>query len=108
MDRRELAGGSLLNETWTKACLKRNQHTIEAGGPMLGRRALGAQSKLTIMLIEGHCSDVPIEGHFSNVPIEGHFSYVPIEGHYSNANRKALLSCQSKDPLLSLKIFIFL
>ena len=79
MDRRELAGGSCLNETWTKACLKGNQHAIEADGPMLSRRVLGAQSKLAITPIEGHFSDVPIEGHCSDVPIEGHCSDVPIE-----------------------------
>ena len=45
---------------------KGNQHAIEADGPMLGRRVLGAQSKLAIMPIEGHCSDVPIEGHYSD------------------------------------------
>ena len=78
---------------------KGNQHAIEADGPMLGRRVLGTQSKLAIMSIEGHYFDVPIKGNCSDVPIEG---------HYSDANRKALLACQSKDPLLSFKNFIFL
>ena len=50
MDPRELVGGSCLNETWTKACSKGNQHAIEADGPMLDRKVLGAQSKLVAIV----------------------------------------------------------
>ena len=60
-----------------------NQHAIEVDGIVLGRMVLGAQSKLTIMPIEGHCLDTnrrTLFGYQSKdiveLPIERHFAKI--------------------------------